>query len=90
MSIFGISLKDNPEQQELARLIMDTQTPIICCTGDAGTGKTFVTLAAALELKDKHKYSKIIYARNPVQIGEEMGFLKGDIDDKYGPFMFPL
>ena len=40
MSVCGISFKGNPEQQELVRLIMDNQHPIIMVTGDAGTGKS--------------------------------------------------
>ena len=48
MSVCGISFKGNPEQQELVRLIMDNQHPIIMVTGDAGTGKGFASIAAAL------------------------------------------
>ena len=47
MAFYGISLKNNKEQVELARLISDNSTAIVICTGNAGTGKTFATLAAA-------------------------------------------
>lgn len=87
MAFYGVSLKNNEEQLELARLIAQNDKMIIFCTGNAGTGKTFATLAAALQLKLEKKYDKIVYARNPVQLGEEMGFLPGDISDKYNPFM---
>ena len=87
MAFYGVSLKNNEEQLELARLIAQNNKMIIFCTGNAGTGKTFATLAAALQLKLEKKYDKIVYARNPVQLGEEMGFLPGDISDKYNPFM---
>lgn len=87
MAFYGVSLKNNEEQLELARLIAQNNKMIIFCTGNAGTGKTFATLATALQLKLEKKYDKIIYARNPVQLGEEMGFLPGDISDKYNPFM---
>lgn len=90
MAVFGISLGKNAEQIELVRLMQDKNTSIIFATGNAGTGKTFVTLATALQLQSDKKYSKIIYARNPVQVGEDMGFLPGDVDDKYMPFMGPL
>lgn len=90
MATFGISLKSNKEQQELVRLIEENNRPIIFATGKAGTGKTFATLAAALQLKDDRRYSKIIYARNPVQLGEDMGALPGGIEEKYNPFMAPL
>lgn len=87
MSYYGVSFKNNVEQQELARLIATNDAAIIFCEGKAGTGKTFATLAAALQLKSEKRFDKIIYARNPVQIGEEMGFLPGSIEEKYHPFM---
>lgn len=90
MAVFGVSLGKNQAQIELVRLIQDNDTKIIFATGNAGTGKTFVTLATALQLQSDKKYSKIIYARNPVQVGEDMGYLPGDIDEKYMPFMGPL
>lgn len=88
MAYFGISLKNNEEQQELARLINTNDKQIIFCTGKAGTGKTFCALATALQMKviDK-RFDHIVYSRNPVQLGEAMGFLPGDIDDKFNPFM---
>ena len=89
MSVFGVSVGKNLEQQELVRLINENDKPIVFVTGNAGTGKTFLTLASALQLQQDKKYSKIIYARNPIQVGESLGFLKGDIDDKYLPFMGP-
>lgn len=90
MAILGISLKDNKEQQELARLIATNDIPIILCAGPAGTGKTLVTVASALQLKLEKKYKYVVFARNPVQLGEDMGALPGGIDEKYSPFMGPL
>lgn len=89
MSTYGISFK-NKEQQELIRLIRENGHEIIFCVGSAGTGKTFASIAAALDLKQSKKYAHIIYARNPIQLGEDMGFLPGGIEDKYNPFMRPL
>lgn len=82
-----ISFEDNPEQKELIRLIRDKKTQIIFCTGNAGTGKSFSTIYAAYNLVREKQYDKIIYARNPVQLGEEMGYLPGGIEEKYNPFM---
>lgn len=107
MAIFGISLKNNKEQQELARLIMENDKPIIIGLGMAGTGKTFVSVATALHLlnegydskngskrscnnKGSGNYHKIIYTRNPVEVGKSIGFLKGGMDDKFGPYTAPL
>lgn len=90
MAVFGISLGKNEEQIELVRLMNENSRAIILVTGNAGTGKTYITLATALQLQLDKKYSKIIYARNPVTVGQDMGFLPGDADEKYMPFMGPL
>ena len=60
MSVFGVSVGKNLEQQELVRLINENDKPIVFVTGNAGTGKTFLTLASALQLQQDKKYSKII------------------------------
>lgn len=82
-----ISFTDNPEQKELNRIIRDNDTRIIFCTGPAGVGKDFATLYTSYQLVREHKYEKILFTRNPVQLGEEMGFLAGDLGDKVQPFM---
>ena len=86
----GISLKNNKEQQELARLMNENHRPIIICTGKAGTGKTMTAVAAALQLKQEKKYKYIVYGRNPMPLGYDMGSLPGGIEEKYGPYMGPL
>ena len=90
MGVCGITTRGNQEQAELIRLIMDNQHTIIFVTGNAGTGKSYVTIAASLQLILDKKYGKIYYGRNPVQMGERMGFLAGDLDEKYEPFLAPL
>lgn len=82
-----ISFEGNPEQKELNRLIRDNKTKIIFCTGNAGTGKTFTSLYTSYNLIREKKYEKIIFSRNPVQLGEDMGFLPGGIEEKFNPFM---
>lgn len=90
MSYLGITFKDNSEQLELIRLMNENNLPIVFCLGQAGTGKTFTALVAALDLQERRKYKYLIYSRNPVQMGEDMGYLPGGIDDKYDPFIAPL
>lgn len=92
ISLCGISTKDNPEQTELARLILDKDTKIIFCTGNAGTGKTFVSLAASLQAvsidKKYGKRGQIIYLKNPVECGDVgLGYLPGSIEEKYGVYL---
>lgn len=91
MALCGISTSGNPEQTELVRLICDNSTKIIFCTGNAGTGKTFVSLAAAIQLisieKKYGKRGQLIYVKNPVECGNSLGFLPGSIDDKYSAYL---
>jgi len=68
-------------------LIFENNKPIIFGTGNAGTGKTFITVAAALQLVLDKKYTKIIYTREPEEVGKSLGFLPGDVDDKFGVYM---
>ena len=90
MSVLGISTKNNKEQQELVRLIMQNGKNIIFCEAPAGTGKTFISLASALQMQLEKRYKRIIYTRNPIQLGENMGFLPGGLEEKFDPFMAPL
>lgn len=87
----GLSVKGNPEQAELARLIQDNTTKIIYCIGNAGTGKTIVSLAAAIEdveINKKYgKRGKIYYVREPVEVGKSLGYLPGGIDEKFDAYL---
>lgn len=78
------------KKQEMTCITIDSEDHLFITKNCIVTHNTFLTLATALQLQDDKKYSKIIYARNPVQVGEDMGFLPGNIDDKYMPFMGPL
>ena len=94
--LYGIDFSQNPEQRELIRLINDDpeRTPVVFCKGSAGTGKTFATLAACLNLVRgrgaKKRYKNIFYVREPVEVGHRLGYLKGTAADKYGPYLGPL
>ncbi len=94
--LFGIDFGENEGQRELIRLIRDDpeRTPVVFCKGSAGTGKTFATLAASLDLVRgkgaKKKYKTIFYVREPVEAGHRLGYLKGTAEDKYGPYLGPL
>lgn len=87
----GISTKSNKEQAELARLIHANDIPIIYCKGNAGTGKTFLSVAAALDaIIDKKKFSKLIYIREPIEVGRSLGFLPGSVEEKYSSYLAGL
>lgn len=69
---------------------MDNSKRVVFVTGAAGTGKTFVTLATAIQLLSDKRYSNIYYTRDVVQTGDKIGYLKGSITDKTKPFLMPL
>lgn len=75
----------NEKQEELVRMIEDKE--VVLATGVAGTGKTFVTLATALSLLGD-RYKQIILVKSVTTLpGEEIGFLKGDMEQKMEPFI---
>jgi phosphate starvation-inducible PhoH-like protein len=62
----------------------------VISVGPAGTGKTFLAVAYALSLIEKHEVEKIIFCRPAVEAGESLGFLPGDLKDKIDPYLGPL
>jgi phosphate starvation-inducible PhoH-like protein len=63
---------------------------IVFSIGAAGTGKTYLAVAAAVNMFIEKKVSKIILTRPAVEAGEKIGFLPGDIKDKVDPYLQPL
>ena len=79
----------NESQRELIRSIKNKEITI--CSGKAGTGKTFVSLAYAVNLLQtkSNGYEKIYLIKSVTTLkGEEVGYLKGDLQDKIDPFMW--
>jgi len=60
------------------------------CIGPAGTGKTYLAVAAAVSMLKKKQIRKIVLARPAVEAGEKLGFLPGDIAAKVNPYLRPL
>jgi len=58
--------------------------------GPAGTGKTFLAVATAIEALKSHQIRKIVLVRPAVEAGENLGFLPGDLRAKLNPYMRPL
>lgn len=63
---------------------------IVFGIGPAGTGKTFLAVAMALQYLWTKKVSRIILTRPAVEAGEKLGFLPGDLQDKVDPYLRPL
>lgn len=58
--------------------------------GPAGTGKTYLAVAKAVEMVESGKIERIILTRPAVEAGERLGFLPGELKDKMDPYMRPL
>ena len=63
---------------------------IIYAVGQAGTGKTFLAVAAAVSQLLDNKFDRIILSRPAVEAGEKLGFLPGDLKEKVDPYLRPL
>ncbi len=75
-------------QNEYLRLIMEND--IVIGIGPAGTGKTYLAVAAAVDALSKKRVRRIVLARPAVEAGESLGFLPGDIQAKVDPYLRPL
>ena len=63
---------------------------LVFCTGPAGTGKTYLAVATAVEALREQRIRKIVLVRPAVEAGESLGFLPGDLQAKINPYLRPL
>lgn len=75
-------------QQHYVRRILDND--INFGIGPAGTGKTYLAVACAVEALQKDRVSRLILVRPAVEAGENLGFLPGDLAQKIDPYLRPL
>lgn len=66
------------------------ENDIVIGIGPAGTGKTYLAVAAAVDALRKNRVKRIILARPAVEAGENLGFLPGDLQEKVDPYLRPL
>jgi PhoH-like ATPase len=89
-AVWGVTAR-NREQNFALNLLLDPECDFITLTGTAGTGKTLMTLAAGLsQVLDDRRYSEIIVTRVTVPVGDDIGFLPGNEEEKMGPWMGAL
>jgi PhoH-like ATPase len=89
-AVWGVAAR-NREQNFALNLLMDPECDFVTLTGSAGTGKTLMTLAAALsQVLDERRYTEIIVTRVTVPVGEDIGFLPGTEEEKMSPWMGAL
>jgi phosphate starvation-inducible PhoH-like protein len=77
-----------PGQAKYLQLIADTD--IVVGIGPAGTGKTYLAVAAAVDALSRKRVRRIVLARPAVEAGESLGFLPGDLQAKVDPYLRPL
>ncbi len=75
-------------QKEYVKAIRDKE--VVFGIGPAGTGKTYIAVAMAVNALKAKQVNKIILARPAVEAGERLGFLPGDLQDKVDPYLRPL
>jgi PhoH-like ATPase len=89
-SVWGITAL-NREQNFALNLLMDPEIDFVTLSGNAGTGKTLLALAAGLtQTLDQGLYKEIIMTRVTIPIGEDIGFLPGTEEEKMTPWMGAL
>ena len=84
---YGITPR-NMEQTFFLDCLLDPSIPLVIGTGKAGTGKTLLAVAAALEAK--RQYLNIFISRAPIPVSRDIGFLPGSLEEKLDPYMAPL
>ena len=86
--VYGIKPR-NAEQTFATYALTNPEIPLVTMTGKAGTGKTLLVLASALQVKKN--YRQIYIARPVVPLSnKDLGFLPGDVESKLAPYMQPL
>ncbi len=84
----GFVTPKSPAQREFIQSVR--QADIVLAIGPAGTGKTYMAVALAVEGLLRKQFKKIILVRPAVEAGEKLGFLPGDIAEKINPYFMPL
>src|ERR1035437_10277337 len=89
-NVWGIVAR-NREQNFVLNLLMDPEIDFVTLLGQAGTGKTLLTVAAGLmQTLEAKRYTEIIITRVTVPVGEDIGFLPGTEEEKMTPWMGAL
>ncbi|WP_428152672.1 PhoH family protein [Brevundimonas sp.] len=80
-----------PKSEGQAALLNAIDTSNLCVAlGPAGTGKTYLAVAKAVEALEAGKVGRIVLSRPAVEAGESIGFLPGAMEDKLAPYLRPL
>lgn len=85
----GLVLR-TPRQVHYVEALRDQSIDLIFGVGPAGTGKTFLAVAAAVEALKQERVDRIIVTRPAVEAGEKLGYLPGDLAEKVDPYLQPI
>jgi phosphate starvation-inducible protein PhoH and related proteins len=85
----GLTLR-TPRQVHYVEALRDEAIDLIFGVGPAGTGKTFLAVAAAVEAMKQERVDRIIVTRPAVEAGEKLGYLPGDLAEKVDPYLAPI
>jgi phosphate starvation-inducible PhoH-like protein len=85
----GLTLR-TPRQVHYVEALRDENIDLIFGVGPAGTGKTFLAVAAAVEAMKQERVDRIIVTRPAVEAGEKLGYLPGDLAEKVDPYLQPI
>ncbi|MDA8172380.1 MAG: PhoH family protein [Nitrospiraceae bacterium] len=88
-AVSGIMPK-NPDQECAIDALTADDVQVVALAGRAGTGKTLLSLAAGLHEKEKGRYEQVLVARPVVPMGQDLGYLPGDVEEKLRPWMQPI
>jgi phosphate starvation-inducible PhoH-like protein len=89
LSSRGKTIRPKTEGQKAYVDAIDQHT-IVFGIGPAGTGKTYLAMAKAVQALQRKEVSRIILTRPAVEAGERLGFLPGTLNDKIDPYLRPL
>ena len=85
----GLTLR-TPRQMHYVEALRDEGLDLIFGVGPAGTGKTFLAVAAAVEALKQERFDRIVVTRPAVEAGEKLGYLPGDLAEKVDPYLAPI
>ena len=89
LSTRGTTIRPKTVNQKKYVDAIDTNT-VVFGIGPAGTGKTYLAMAKAVQALQSREVNRIILTRPAVEAGENLGFLPGDLKEKLDPYMQPL
>ncbi|MSO72898.1 MAG: PhoH family protein [Rhodospirillaceae bacterium] len=83
------NVKPRSDGQQLLMKAIDSQA-LTLALGPAGTGKTYLAIAAAVKALDEGRIDRIVLSRPAIEAGEALGYLPGTMEEKMSPYLRPL